>query len=267
MSYNPTADPRSGGDANEQARRQQQIDQEYARQFQNNPPVAGMYNRPVSVDRTITNTPVVARTDVDVSQLRDRVRWGPILAGLVSALATLLILGLLGVAVGLTAAAGTPGGGANAAANQANNYSTGAAIWAAVSALIAFFIGGFVAARTSAVYGKRWGWINGALVWAVTLPLLLWLAGSGASGLLNALGFNINDFTNAVSNTVNNPATNPANNPAVVQNTTETARNGAWGALIALLLGLVASALGGLAGGRTRDDWDDVNDGRTESVR
>ncbi len=265
MSINPSYDPyNAGGRPN-----QNDIDQQYLQQLAGQPriynapqPAAPMYSQPVTeINRTITNTPVQVNTPV-MSAPRDRVRWGPIMAGLVSALATLLVLSLLGVAVGLTAAAGDPNGGANAAAAKANNYSTGASIWAALSALIAFFIGGFVAARTAGVRGKTNGWINGALVWAIALPLLLWLASSGASGFLNAIGFNLNGFVNNVNGAVNSVTNNTAN-PGTVQASTEAARNGAWGTLGALVLGLLASALGGLIGARAHENPQYRNDNNT----
>ncbi|MDB5081708.1 MAG: hypothetical protein JWP00_3632 [Chloroflexi bacterium] len=291
MSFNPAFDPRSERDKNmnPQSDPQFRADQQYVREIANQNPAynqaqyansqpaqsytpassGAVYSPPVqthapSVPRTVTSTPI-HQTEVntyDAPRLRDRVRWGPILAGLVATLASLLVLSLLGVAVGLTAATGDPAGGAAAATDRAGNYGAGAAIWAAISALIAFFIGGFVAAHTAGVRGKDNGWINGALVWAVALPLLLWFASSGASGFLNAIGFNLQGFTNTVSSTVNNPGTNPVNtDPATVQRATEAARNGAWGALLALLLGLAAAGLGGLLGGRDRHDKLDINDG------
>ena len=255
MSMNPPLDPRKGRSAGGRAN----SDEQYLQQVVGQP---GVYQNPTTeVTRSVTTTPVevnaVAPTTVAV---RDRVRWGPILAGLVSTLATLILLSLLGVAVGLTAAAGDPNGGATVATNKANNYGTGAAIWAGVSALIAFFIGGFMAGRTAGVRGKLNGWINGALVWAIVLPLLLWLAGNGASGFLNAIGFNINGFINNVSSTVNN-VNNGTTGAATTQTATETARNGAWGALAALLLGLIASGIGGLLGSRSHDDELTENDG------
>lgn len=242
MTYNPAFDPRNEGDE----RNQQRIDEQYRQQISNSQPV---YNQPVSrtpAAVTQVNTSVATRP-------YDDVRWGPILAGLISTLATLLLLSILGVAVGLTAATADPNGGANAAAGRAGSYGTGAAIWAAVSALLAFLIGGYVAGRTAGVRRRGYGWVNGALVWAITLPLLLWLAGSGASGFLNAIGFNLAGFTGSVGAAVNNAA----NDPAAVQNTTEGARNGAWGALAALLLGLLAAGLGGLLGSRNRYEVDD----------
>lgn len=266
MSQNPAFDPRNERDPNQQ----QYFDERYSREVAQNR-AAGMYNQAQPVYQNppvVATTPVsqtrVNTTNVDVVAPRDKVRWGPILAGLVSALATLLLLSLLGVAVGLTAATGDPNGGAAAAANR-SGYGTGAAIWAALSALIAFFIGGYVASRTSAVRGKGNGWINGAMVWAIALPLLLWLAANGLSGFLNALGFNLGGLLNTVANPADpanplNPTNpnNPANNPGTVQNAAETARNGAWGALASMVLGLLAASLGGFIGARSHYDDDDV---------
>ena len=293
MSHNPAYDPRNeqgnGQNANDQ---QFKADQQYAREVREraNQPLnynevkyvspqtpAPQYSqaapapvyRPVPqsqpVQYSVNSAPVpVTQTEVntfDKPHLRDRVRWSSILAGLFSALAALMVLSLLGVAIGLTAASGDPNGGVAGAAGKAGNYGIGAAIWAAVAALISFFIGGYVAAHTAGIRGKTNGWINGALVWAITLPLLLWLASSGASGFLNAIGFNLQGFTNSLTTAVNNSGTNPANtDPAAVQQATETARNGAWGALIALLLGLVAASLGGWLGGRSHYDQLNEND-------
>ncbi len=290
MSYNPTFDPRSDRGNDQNANDQQfRADQQYAREIRERAPqptgyneaqyvapqpAAPQYNQaaaPVNYRPTPQNQALpygtvapVARTEVntfDTPHLRDRVRWSSILAGLFSALAALLILSLLGVAVGLTAASGDPNG-VTGAANKANNYGTGAAIWAAATALISFFIGGYVAARTAGIRGKTNGWVNGALVWAITLPLLLWLASSGASGFLNAIGFNLQGFTNTLTTTINNPASNPVNtDPAAAQQAADTARNGAWGALIALLLGLGAASLGGWLGVRGHYDQLNENDG------
>jgi hypothetical protein len=293
MSQNPAYDPRSGQGNGQNANDPQfRADQQYAREVREraNQPLnynevkyvspqtpAPQYTQapaPVNYQTPLQSQPVqysvssapatVARTEVntfDAPRLRDRVRWSSILAGLFAALATLMVLSLLGVAIGLTAASGDPNGGVAGAAGKAGNYGIGAAIWAAIAALISFFIGGYVAARTAGIRGKTNGWINGALVWAITLPLLLWLASSGASGFLNAIGFNLQGFTNSLSSAVNSTGANPVNtDPAAVQQATETARNGAWGALIALLLGLAAASLGGWLGGRDHNDRLNEND-------
>ena len=67
--------------------------------------------------------PVGGQTEL----LRNRVQWGPILAGIAVAIAALLILSILGLAVGSTALSPR-------ASNQ--NVTTGAAIWGIISAII-----------------------------------------------------------------------------------------------------------------------------------
>ena len=112
---------------------------------------------------------------------RDRVRWGPIWAGLFTALTTLIILSLLGLAIGLTAVSAAQGGPGQAA-------GIGAAIWGALTAIIAFLLGGWVAGWTAAVFDRKWGALNGALVFLVAVPAMLLLVGLGASALGGLLG-------------------------------------------------------------------------------
>src|SRR5829696_221614 len=85
---------------------------------------------------------------------KDRIRWSAVLAGVVTALTSLLLLSLLGIAVGLsTVNAGT------AAAQGAPPPDLGRnlGIWGGMSGLISFLLGGFVAARTAAVFDRGWG--------------------------------------------------------------------------------------------------------------
>ncbi len=185
---------------------------------------------------------------------RDRVRWGPIWAGLFTALTTLIILSLLGVAIGLTAVDPR----AAAQGNPPQGIGIGAAIWGALTAIVAFLLGGWVAGWTAAVFDRKWGALNGALVFLVAVPATLLLAGFGFGAILGTLGsfagaLNIDpsQVQSAVQGAANQgqQATAQAQ-PADVARAAETARNGAWGALIGLLVGLVASALGGLFGTR-----------------
>jgi hypothetical protein len=279
MSYNPAFDPRNERSNQNAAEQQARADQQYAREMRDRansqPPfdraaqpnqvaynaTGGVYTAPAPARSTAAVAYPTTSTEVNTyttPRLLDRVRWGPVWAGLLAALAALLLLSLFGVAVGLTAATGDPNGAAGAAANNGNNYAVGAGIWAVISAVIAFFIGGFVAASTTRIRGKDTGWINGAMVWALSLPILLWLAGSGAVGFLNAIGFNLQGFANTVSNAVTNPA---ATDPATVQRATDAARTGAWWALVALILGLIAAGLGGLLGERSKRTGDEVISG------
>ncbi len=180
--------------------------------------------------------------------VRDRVRWGPIWAGLFTALTSLLLLSLLGLAIGLTA------GDAEEAARQGGlpvNTGMGAAVWGAISAILSFLLGGYVAGRTAAVFDRGWGALNGALVFLLAVPVILLLAGQGLGTVLGVLGnyvsglsVNLNQVQQALPNTAPNAT------PQEIATAAENARNGAWGTLLGLLLGLGAAALGGALGTR-----------------
>jgi hypothetical protein len=84
------------------------------------------------------------------------VRWGPIVAGFLSALGLFLLLTLLAVAIG--AATVTPDGSAPAMV---------ATVVASVIALFTFFAGGFIAAWSGRVVDQARGALSGFLVWAL----------------------------------------------------------------------------------------------------
>ena len=170
---------------------------------------------------------------------RDRVRWGPIVAGLLTALTSLLLLSLLGLAIGLTVVnAGT------AAAQGGPPAETGpaSAIWAAISGLLSFLLGGYVAGRTASLFSRGWGAFNGAMVFLLAVPLILWLASQGLGGILGNLGAFAGDLGNQARQAAGDAQ------PIDVARAAERARNTAWGALTGSLLGLGASALGGWLG-------------------
>ena len=76
----------------------------------------------------------------NVLAVRNRVPWGPIIAGVLVAIVTFLLLTILGFALGASVL--DP-------ANTAGEIGTWAAIWGAISAILSFFIGGWIAARTN----------------------------------------------------------------------------------------------------------------------
>jgi hypothetical protein len=131
-------------------------------------------------------TQVVTR---DAVQVKIRVQFGPIIAGVLTAITTLLILSVLGLAIGASAQEPRDAG---------KSMGTAAAIWGMVSAIVAFFLGGWVAAKTAAVAGAGSGLINGLMVGAAIIALVLWLTGSGVSAIIGTLGSNIGDIVNVV---------------------------------------------------------------------
>ena len=100
-----------------------------------------------------------------------RVSWGGVFGGVLVALGFLLLMTALGVAVGISAA--QPG------ETDTGTLGTGAGIWAGLSLLLALFIGGWVATRIGAIFDGTTGFFEGALVWIVSVLLMLYFASSG----------------------------------------------------------------------------------------
>jgi hypothetical protein len=100
-----------------------------------------------------------------------RVSWGGIFGGVLVAVGFLLLMTALGLAIGISAA--QPG------ETEASALGTGAGIWAGVSLLVALFIGGMVSTRIGAIFDGTTGFFEGALVWVVSVLLMLYFASSG----------------------------------------------------------------------------------------
>src|SRR5829696_2514872 len=228
--------------------------------------------------RTSVRTGTATSVGENVLAVRNRVQWGPIIAAVLAAIVTFLLLTILGFALGASVL--DP-------ANTAGEIGTWAAVWGAISAIVAFFIGGWIAARTAAVDGAFAGVINGLMVGAAGLLFIIWLTASGLGNLFGTIGSTVGSVLNVAASTV--PAAQDAANVDATEagNTVEEAtgvnvddpqaaatavagqvqevadqaeeaiaaadnpqtfeavRNGALGTLLGLLLPLVASALGG----------------------
>jgi len=227
-----------------------------------------------------TNTPRASRTTyydndtVSIAAPKDRVRWASVLAGLFTVLASLAFFTVLGVAIG--AAAYDPG-------EPASNFGAGAGIYGIIAALISYFFGGFIAARTAAVAGTGNAILNGAMVWIVTVALIVNFIGTGIGTLLGtatdvattAAGAAAQIAAPAVQEAVEDPAAGAnaqdaaANAAAGVQGAVQDAQQqlqsvtpqqidqaaedvsrAAWMALLALGVSALAAIIGGVAGTR-----------------
>lgn len=111
-----------------------------------------------------------------------KVSWGGIFGGVLVAVGLLLLLGALGVAVGVSAL--QPG------ETEVSTLGTGAGVWAGVSLLAALFLGGMVSTRIGAIFDGTTGFFEGALVWVVSVLLMLYMAGSGV-GMLAGGAFSL----------------------------------------------------------------------------
>jgi len=144
--------------------------------------------------------------------------WGPVIAGSLFALSIFVLSWyfMLGCHVGVTEA-GTLA------------FGWGAAVWMWVTAAIAFFCGGMIA--NSTVSGNETGWLRGAALWGLSVPLGLLLY---ASALHSGLSMN---FV-------------PTSSAGATGSITGTAATGTlnfaylWAAFISLAIGLVFSFIG-----------------------
>lgn len=211
----------------------------------------------------------MSAVEVDVADvpMRDRIRWGPIIAGVVTAFAVLLFLTVLGIALGLSALGGD---------DDAGTWGTAAGIWGGLTLLVAFFVGGWMAARSAATMSDSDGPLNGFVTGAATLLLLLWLATTALTGALGFFAGTVADIAGAagpaameaveegavaVPADAENTATEAVEDPAAAvppeaQEAAETAAEaagpGAWGTTIAIILAIAAATLGGMVGRNER---------------
>jgi hypothetical protein len=225
---------------------------------------------PSTVATGVTGVPAV---EVDVADvpMRDRIRWGPIVAGVVTAFAVLLFLTVLGIALGISAL----GGGDD---NNPQTWGTAAGIWGGLSLLVAFFFGGWMAARAAATLSESDGPLNGFVTGAATLLLLLWLATTAITGALGFFASTVSGLAGAaapvameavdqgavppqtetaVDQAAQNPeAAVPTEVAQAAQQAGETASRaagpGAWGTTIAIILAIGAATLGGMVGRNER---------------
>src|SRR5919107_668424 len=212
----------------------------------------------------------VSAVEVDVADvpMRDRIRWGPIIAGVVTAFAVLLFLSVLGLALGVSALGG----------DDPQPWGPAAGIWGGLSLLIAFFFGGWMAARAAATLSDSDGPLNGFITGAATLLLLLWLATTALTGALGFFSSTVSDLAGAaapvamqavdqgavpadtqatVDQAADNPsAAVPTQVTGAAQQAGETASQaagpGAWGTTIAIILAIGAATLGGMVGRNER---------------
>lgn len=242
---------------------------------------------PPPVRTTTVRTEPIVGVGTNVLPVRNRVQWGPVIAGVVAAITTFLLLTILGIALGASVLE---------PADTAGEISKWAAVWGAITAVLAFFIGGWIAARSSAVDGTFAALLNGLMVGATGLLLIIWLSASGLGNLFGTIGSAVGSVANVAASVapaagdaanvnptqagnqveeatgidVDNPeaaatqvvgqvqeaadqaqeAIAAADNPQ----TFEAVRNGAFGTFLGLLLPLLAGALGGWLGRYERTD-------------
>lgn len=179
-----------------------------------------------------SNTNRVVET-LAIEDNKDRIRWGPIIAGIFVAIATQLILSALGTAIGLITAS--------------SGVTTG--IWTVVTLLIALFIGSWVAAAGCSPMNKKTAMLHGLILWATTLAVSAWLLASGVSGAFGVAASNAGEVLNQAQQPggINLPNQVPNVPTARVEEALDTA---SWYFILGSLLGLAASLIGASVGAK-----------------
>ncbi|BAY39939.1 hypothetical protein NIES2111_43200 [Nostoc sp. NIES-2111] len=182
-----------------------------------------------------------------VGDYHDRVRWGPIISGVLVALATQLILSALFAAIGAGSVANS-GAPRSITPGVANNVG----LWSTVGLLISLFTGGWVTARACGPMNRNTALLNGAILWATTLALSSWLLASGVSGAFGIAASNAGEVINqAQQQGTNLPQNVPNVDAQQARDIAAATSRGLWWFVFGSLLGLIASMIGAAAGVRS----------------
>ena len=189
------------------------------------------------------------------------INWSAVFVGALAALAAVLIIGLIGLAVGAHLL------GPDQRVVDLKKISITALIFSVAGAFFAFAIGGWVAGKVAGILHSEPAILHGVIVWLVAVPVIVVLAGLGAASLFGgwygglagspagassaALPFEKPDPLLTGATPEDRDQYKAAMNDyhdKVKQwqsDTPRVTRNTALGAVTAVLLGLVGSVIGG----------------------
>ena len=163
----------------------------------------------------------VATRDPVVEAPAGHLRWGPIVAGALTAFGTFLLLSMLAVAAGL----GVVG--------PQTDADTATVLVAGIITLLAFALGGFVASWTAGLADWGRGFLSGFLVWT------LWIV-----AVLVAAAFGVGQFFGAFGDMLGNIRAPDLDADEIL----DIIQTGAFQTFLALALTALAAALGGVLG-------------------
>jgi uncharacterized membrane protein YeaQ/YmgE (transglycosylase-associated protein family) len=189
------------------------------------------------------------------------VNWTAVWAGALAGVATALIFGLIGIAVGAHLL------GPEHRVADLHKFGLGALIFSVCGAFFAFVIAGWVTGKIAGILRAEPAMLHGAVAWLVATPLLVVLVGLGAGSLFGGwyagLGGNppwaapaVAPFERPEPLAVGASETERSAYQTALtkyqeqvkqwrEDTPRATRNAALGAVTALLLGLIGSVLGG----------------------
>lgn len=156
--------------------------------------------------------------------------WGAVWVGALSAVALVLVFGLLGIALG--AYAGVPTRGYP----TGREFGIGTMIMSVLGAFLAFAVGGWTAGKIVGAGPAEKTMLHAAIAWLVAVPFLLGFAALGS-------GVYFGTWYSGLAGVPTWVATPPG--AVISADAVRVARAAATGALCALLLSLVGAVIGG----------------------
>lgn len=132
----------------------------------------------IEEERTIATTSYAPPIGAISAEPKSTISWRAVIAGVVVALATQILLTTLGLAIGAT----TISAGPDPRTVEATGIGVG--IWYLISTLISVFFGGLVAGISARELSRTLGSIEGLLVWALSLLLTIWFVTSGVQSVI-----------------------------------------------------------------------------------
>jgi hypothetical protein len=172
---------------------------------------------------------------VQTVKMSNLAQWGPIWAGLVTALTVFLLLAMFLYWIGALTVVPRPGGAVVGGPN--NGWIT------ALLAVISFFVGGWLATSSTSVRYAGSGLLNGFLVWALGIVLISAFSAAGLGTIFGAAGNAIGYFM-ALGHTI------PQGDVNAAQVVAATRAAAGWGFLF-VIVSAIAAAIGGTIGERS----------------
>jgi hypothetical protein len=169
------------------------------------------------------------------------VSWSGVWVGTLTALAALVVFGLIAVAVGAHLV------GPSSRILSWQEFGLLALAFCVGGAFFSFVAGGWAAARVAGIRRAEPAMLHGAIAWLVAVPLLIGMASLGGHNTFGPWYGGLGSTPEWMKAPAPKAAvaTDDEATKKEAEDAARAARNSALGALTALLLGLVGSVLGG----------------------
>ena len=174
------------------------------------------------------------------------ISWGAVIAGVVVAVALGVLLNMLGLAIGATAA--NPW---TMDSGDAKALTLGGGLWLAFSSAVALQVGGFIAARAAKHPDHHKGMFQGLAVWGVAFVLAFAGLGSSVGGVLQGGDAAATAYATAADNaSAPDGKVSATDAKAAAAEAADVTATLAWWGVATMVLGAVGAIAGGRLGAR-----------------